>query len=229
MVRCRYGPARLLLRRAPEYRGHRDPGLLAQGRMVAALEERRRIARDLHDGSRRAGFSPPPSARAGERSEHPTRARLIAAATDGRWTRRGGHRGADQAAGRALRVSLAQCAEEICDRFDAERCWMSRPTLAPPVMRGGAAADRQRGRVERRTHGGAKQIMSPCTRRRLHLCVRTTSASTCPTCATCPAASAWCPCASGGGTGRDLLLRAKASARHHRTSEPAVSIASSSR
>lgn len=88
---------------------------------LAVLEERRRIARDLHDGlAQELAFASTQARSLAEISEHPTRARLIAAATERALDE---SRGAIAALTRPLdepiAASLAQCGEEVCGRFGA--------------------------------------------------------------------------------------------------------------
>jgi signal transduction histidine kinase len=89
---------------------------------AAVLEERRRIARDLHDGlAQELAFAATQARVLGERSEHPTRARLIAAATERALDEsRRAIAALTRPLDEPLAVSLAQCAEEVCDRFDAQ-------------------------------------------------------------------------------------------------------------
>lgn len=88
---------------------------------LAVLEERRRMARDLHDGlAQEVAFAATQARALAERSEHPTRARLVAAAAERALDE---SRRAIAALTRPLdepiEVTLAQCAEEVCDRYDA--------------------------------------------------------------------------------------------------------------
>jgi signal transduction histidine kinase len=87
---------------------------------VAVLEERRRIARDLHDGlAQELAFAATQSRALAERSEHPKRAQLIAAAAERALDEsRRAIAALTRPLDEALEVALAQCAEEVCDRFD---------------------------------------------------------------------------------------------------------------
>ncbi|MDX6199415.1 MAG: hypothetical protein QOJ79_2566 [Actinomycetota bacterium] len=88
---------------------------------MAVLEERRRLARDLHDGlAQELAFTATQARALAEVSEHPTRAKLITAAAERALDE---SRRAIAALTRPLdepfELSVAQCAEEVCDRFDA--------------------------------------------------------------------------------------------------------------
>lgn len=98
---------------------------------VAVLEERRRIARDLHDGlAQELAFAATQSRALAERSEHPTRARLIAAATERALDEsRRAIAALTRPLDEPLEVALAQCAEEVCDRFDAQLVLDAKPGL----------------------------------------------------------------------------------------------------
>ena len=89
---------------------------------MAVLEERRRLARDLHDGlAQELAFTATQARALAEVSEHPTRAKLISAAAERALDE---SRRAIAALTRPLdepfELSVAQCAEEVCDRFDAQ-------------------------------------------------------------------------------------------------------------
>jgi signal transduction histidine kinase len=99
---------------------------------VAVLEERRRIARDLHDGlAQELAFAATQARALADRSEQPTRARLVAAATERALDE---SRRAIAALTRPLdepiEASLAQCAEEVCSRFDAQLLLEVEPGLS---------------------------------------------------------------------------------------------------
>lgn len=86
---------------------------------VAVLEERRRIARDLHDGlAQELAFTATQAQALAERSEHPARAQLIAAAAQRALDE---SRRAIAALTRPIdepvEVALAQSAEDVCGRF----------------------------------------------------------------------------------------------------------------
>jgi signal transduction histidine kinase len=87
---------------------------------VAVLEERRRIARDLHDGlAQELAFASTQSRALAERSEHPKRAQLIAAATERALDEsRRAIAALTRPLDESLAASVAQCAEEVCGRFD---------------------------------------------------------------------------------------------------------------
>jgi signal transduction histidine kinase len=89
---------------------------------MAVLEERRRLARELHDGlAQELAFTATQARALAEVSEHPTRAKLITAAAERALDE---SRRAIAALTRPLdepfELSVAQCAEEVCDRFDAQ-------------------------------------------------------------------------------------------------------------
>ena len=87
---------------------------------VATLEERRRMARDLHDGmAQELAFAATQARALADRSEHPTRARLVAAAAERALDEsRRAIAALTRPLDEPLEVTLAQCAEEICDRFE---------------------------------------------------------------------------------------------------------------
>jgi signal transduction histidine kinase len=89
---------------------------------VAVLEERRRVARDLHDGlAQELAFAATQARALADRSEHPTRARLIAAATERALDEsRRAIAALTRPLDEPLEISVAQCAEEVCDRFEKQ-------------------------------------------------------------------------------------------------------------
>ncbi|MFP5219125.1 MAG: sensor histidine kinase [Actinomycetes bacterium] len=99
---------------------------------VAALEERRRIARDLHDGlAQELAFTATQARALADRSEHPTRARLVAAAAERALDEsRRAIAALTRPLDEPLEVSVAQCAEEVCDRFGAALVLDVQPDVA---------------------------------------------------------------------------------------------------
>jgi signal transduction histidine kinase len=87
---------------------------------VAVLEERRRMARDLHDGlAQELAFAATQARALADRSEHPTRARLGAAAAERALDEsRRAIAALTRPLDEPLAITLAQCAEEVCDRFE---------------------------------------------------------------------------------------------------------------
>ena len=90
-------------------------------RQVAVLEERRRIARDLHDGlAQELAFIATQARALADRSEHPTRARLVSGAAERALDEsRRAIAALTRPLDEPLDVALAQCAEEVCSRYDA--------------------------------------------------------------------------------------------------------------
>lgn len=89
---------------------------------VAVLEERRRIARDLHDGmAQELAFMATQARALADRSEHPTRARLVAAAAERALDEsRRAIAALTRPLDESLDVAVVQCAEEVCGRLDAQ-------------------------------------------------------------------------------------------------------------
>ena len=87
---------------------------------VAVLEERRRMARDLHDGlAQELAFASTQARALAETSEHPTRARLVAAAAERALDEsRRAIAALTRPLDEPLEVTVAQAAEEVCQRFD---------------------------------------------------------------------------------------------------------------
>ncbi|MBK5305962.1 MAG: sensor histidine kinase [Frankiaceae bacterium] len=87
---------------------------------LAVLEERRRLARDLHDGvAQELAFAATQARVLAETSDHPTRARLVAAAAERALDEsRRAIAALTRPLDEPLEVTLAQCAEEVCGRFD---------------------------------------------------------------------------------------------------------------
>jgi signal transduction histidine kinase len=87
---------------------------------MAVLEERRRVARDLHDGmAQELAFAATQSRALAALSDHPAQANLIAAATERALDEsRRAIAALTRPLDEPLEVSLAQCAEEVCGRFD---------------------------------------------------------------------------------------------------------------
>jgi signal transduction histidine kinase len=105
---------------------------------VAALEERRRMARDLHDGlAQELAFAATQARALADRSEHPTRANLIAAATERALDEsRRAIAALTRPLDEPLEVTVAQCAEDVCGRFDAGLVLDLEPGVhAPPDTR----------------------------------------------------------------------------------------------
>jgi signal transduction histidine kinase len=88
---------------------------------AAVLEERRRIARNLHDGlAQELAFTATQARALGEGSVHPSRARLVAAAAERALDEsRRAIAALTRPLDEPLEVALAQCAEEVCGRFEA--------------------------------------------------------------------------------------------------------------
>lgn len=99
---------------------------------VAVLEERRRIARDLHDGlAQELAFTATQARALADRSEHPTRARLIAAAAERALDEsRRAIAALTRPLDEPLEVAVAQCAEEVCGRFGAALVLDVQPGIA---------------------------------------------------------------------------------------------------
>jgi signal transduction histidine kinase len=89
---------------------------------LAVLEERRRLARDLHDGlAQELAFAATQARALAEESDHPRRASLITAATERALDEsRRAIAALTRPLDEPLEQSLAQCAEEVCDRFDTQ-------------------------------------------------------------------------------------------------------------
>lgn len=88
---------------------------------MAVLEERRRVARELHDGmAQELAFAATQARALAGRSKDPAQANLIAAATERALDEsRRAIAALTRPLDEPLEVSLAQCAEEVCGRFDA--------------------------------------------------------------------------------------------------------------
>jgi signal transduction histidine kinase len=99
---------------------------------VAVLEERRRMARDLHDGlAQELAFAATQARAMAEHSEHPTRARLVAAATERALDEsRRAIAALTRPLDEPLEVTVAQCAEEVCGRFETALVLDVQPGLA---------------------------------------------------------------------------------------------------
>ncbi|MCW2570239.1 MAG: rane protein of unknown function [Frankiales bacterium] len=89
---------------------------------LAVLEERRRLARDLHDGlAQELAFAATQARALAEESDHPRRANLISAATERALDEsRRAIAALTRPLDEPLEMSVAQCAEEVCDRFDTQ-------------------------------------------------------------------------------------------------------------
>lgn len=88
---------------------------------VAVLEERRRIARDLHDGlAQELAFTATQARALAARSDNPTRAHLVAGAAERALDEsRRAIAALTRPVDEPLAVAVAQCAEDVCGRFDA--------------------------------------------------------------------------------------------------------------
>lgn len=86
---------------------------------ATALEERRRLSRDLHDGiAQDLAFAAGQARFLARRSDHPDRARMIIAATERALDEcRNALAALNRPLDEPLHVALTQCAEEMCDRF----------------------------------------------------------------------------------------------------------------
>jgi signal transduction histidine kinase len=105
---------------------------------LAVLEERRRMARDLHDGvAQELAFAATQARALADISEHPTRARLVAAAAERALDEsRRAIAALTRPLDEPLEVTLAQCAEEVCGRFETGLVLDVQPGVqAAPEMR----------------------------------------------------------------------------------------------
>lgn len=86
---------------------------------VAALEERQRLSRDLHDGiAQDLAFAAGQARILARCSDHPDRARMIIAASERALDEcRHAIAALTRPLDEPLHVALAQCAEQLCDRF----------------------------------------------------------------------------------------------------------------
>jgi signal transduction histidine kinase len=105
---------------------------------VAVLEERRRMARDLHDGlAQELAFAATQARVLADTSEHPTRARLVAAAAERALDEsRRAIAALTRPLDEPLEVTVAQAAEEVCGRFGIPLALDVQPGLvASPATR----------------------------------------------------------------------------------------------